>query len=418
MAGENKPVSAGNAAAEKKELRRSFALSYVLIMIGNGLNFLFQIVMGRMLPVAEYGSGNASISIITNLSIVFLPFTIIMCREVVVQKEDRQKRSRIFWELMAAALVLSAVLMIAVLPAGAFRLGSYSFSMWVWMGAAAVFYGAYLILQSFFQGLEDFGRHGLIAILFFGLKIVLFAVFVLLGLTSASVSGSLILAGILTILIGACWLKQGAVVTLEKPKRNLFDFRSAYGATFILQLLYSLYINGGDILLIRGRFGDETAGLYSSITIIGKVLVFLVLALSGVLLPEVTKRKSEGRDARGLILKITALCAGFALIYAAGIWLIGYRMIPVLLGDRYRIGRDLVLPTMLFYGSACIMGLFYNYMLAIGAVKQMIAFLGGSLLLTLAGIWWMPGLNATLLLMGGVLGAGMALCLAYIVRRT
>jgi O-antigen/teichoic acid export membrane protein len=103
-----------------------------------------------------------------------------------------------------------------------------------------------------------------------------------------------------------------------------------------------------DVLLVKHFFSPEQAGLYGAISLVGKVLLFVVGFVPTVVLPKATARATSGQSTLGILLQ--ALIATVALSGAglAAIGLAPQLVIRAMAGTAY-LGAA---PYILQYGFA------------------------------------------------------------------
>ncbi|MGB3776325.1 MAG: oligosaccharide flippase family protein, partial [Leeuwenhoekiella sp.] len=106
----------------------------------------------------------------------------------------------------------------------------------------------------------------------------------------------------------------------------------------IVTALYELtqiIINNGDILLVKHFFDTRSAGLYSSMALIGRAVYFVAWMFVMLLLPEVVKLQKEGKDTKKLFFKylgmIAALTTGVVIVNL----LFPKLIVSILFGDAY-----------------------------------------------------------------------------------
>ena len=106
----------------------------VLSLGANVLNYVFQLMLGRMLPISEYGEYNAVNSLISNLQNFFTPLTITACK-ITAEKIGMRQVNSIKYKQIIKAMCIVAILLLAI---GALLYpklnGAYcSNSLWSWM---------------------------------------------------------------------------------------------------------------------------------------------------------------------------------------------------------------------------------------------------------------------------------------------
>jgi O-antigen/teichoic acid export membrane protein len=103
--------------------------------------------------------------------------------------------------------------------------------------------------------------------------------------------------------------------------------------TFVGLLSFAVLVNM-DAILVKSFFDPETAGNYGVVVTLGKMNLFIPLALGMVLFPKAVDRQATGRDPRPLLLLAlgATLAAGLALTLV-------YFLIPGLIVDTIFRGQ-------------------------------------------------------------------------------
>jgi O-antigen/teichoic acid export membrane protein len=90
-----------------------------------------------------------------------------------------------------------------------------------------------------------------------------------------------------------------------------------------------------DLVAAKVAFSPREAGLYGAASLIGRVILYLPLAIVTVLLPHVAARASAGRDTRELLtmslLATGAFCLVFTVLYAA----LPHLIVRIAFGSKY-----------------------------------------------------------------------------------
>lgn len=136
---------------------------------------------------------------------------------------------------------------------------------------------------------------------------------------------------------------------LIAPKsRTLAKRRESGGwvVVFAVTLSSVLFFNL-DMLVARAVFSPYTAGLFSAVTVIGKILVLGTGPISYVLYPHLLNTASQ-RDRRRLVLLSSALTVGIAGAFLIILALASQLLTDVLFGLSYAT----IAPTLVFYGIA------------------------------------------------------------------
>ena len=168
--------------------------------------------------------------------------------------------------------------------------------------------------RSFIQGRHDFAGYS-IATTIDGICRVLFGVsLVAVGLSVAGGLGGLLAAGILgfgfsvTRIAPLFRAGQRARLRIDWRRVGITTYGSAIATACVSLLSYA------DIEIVTHFFNAHAAGIYSAVSLDGKIMFFLVNFAPIVLLPKVVERFSRGERTRGTLFGVLGLVVGMSLI--------------------------------------------------------------------------------------------------------
>jgi O-antigen/teichoic acid export membrane protein len=98
-----------------------------------------------------------------------------------------------------------------------------------------------------------------------------------------------------------------------------------------------------DALIVKRLFSPEVAGNYAPIVTLGKMNLFVPLAMGLVLFPKATQRVADGRDPRPILLLALAATLLPGLALTAVFYLFADLIVPLLFTDAYA-SLGLILP--------------------------------------------------------------------------
>ncbi len=118
---------------------------------------------------------------------------------------------------------------------------------------------------------------------------------------------------------------------------------------------FSLFLNVGmtllyniDLLLVKHFFSSTEAGVYAMLSLIGKLIFFLTYSLSGLLIPVLSARLADHRPTKSVLYQVVGLVS----LIAAGVVLILHQWPEI--GVRLLVGSNyhLILPYLWRYSLA------------------------------------------------------------------
>jgi len=168
------------------------------------------------------------------------------------------------------------------------------------------------------QGLQQFTGLGVIQVTQALLRLMLAGVLIGWGWQSFGAILALPLASGVALLIALALLRPRTPppTTLPTPPSSLSQVVSlGYSAQTLAGLLAFALLTNMDAIIVKLVFDPETAGNYGPVVTLGKINLFIPLAMGMVLFPKATQRQARGRDPRPVLLLalLVTLLPGLAL---------------------------------------------------------------------------------------------------------
>ena len=314
-------------------------LVLIIINSSNFFTYLFQVIIARSLPAADYGIFNAlnSFSIMVLAPLGVIPF-IITRYTVRLGTNQLEQVKMLLWRFFQASFLIGIALFIVgllILPWLKAYLNITSNLPIIITIVTAVLSLFLPILSSTLQGL-----HRLIAFSWVGTGSTIIRVILALILVTWlgwEVNGAL-LTGLITtgIMLGIClWLLRDVLQQPLAPlPPGIFLEMARYAVPVAIFGIFSTYAHNLDLVLVQ-HYLPEDSGHYATATILGKIAFFVPGVLAFVLFPEAAKNQEEGEEnPRFLWLTLwatTLLGGGVALVFN----LFPEMLISLLFGKQY-----------------------------------------------------------------------------------
>ncbi len=345
------------------------------------MNYVFQIVVGNMVSVEEFGMYNSINSLAVNVSIVFSPLSVMACQITASNQSKIEKNRGVYIQIFGVTIGLFVcVLMGGVLL---FRLiqgkfGITNMAQWIVILIMIGASGLYAILISVLQGMECFVWYGIIGALLVLGKLGICVINVKQGMAVHGIVWAMLLSYLCMIIVMVLFLKKRLWKGAEGQREYLSkkEIIQLYGTTFLVQILVSFYINGGEIILMDYLFDDTQVGLYSSAVTLGKVCLYIISIVSVVLLPKVANKATQGVDTRGILYKTVGISLVLAIVYAIFLLVGGKQIIPMVFGQEYNAAMEYMNSVMFFAIPLSTLSIVHNYFLGIGKIKAYGVMLG------------------------------------------
>ncbi|WP_435415305.1 sugar isomerase [Polaribacter aestuariivivens] len=350
-----------------------FMVSGLLV---NGGNYLYNLVLGRVLGPEKFADAAILITFLLVLSFVAMTFQLVTAKFSVIFEGTVFKSfiSNTYKSAAIVGVVLGcAVILFSLELQHFFR--TTSSNMFVVFGIGVPFYFLMSVNRGIFQGKKE-----LISLsVTYQLEMMsrLLITFTLLYFFKVE-SSILISIGILgSLLFGLFPFKikkfsfsklMKLESTQSKMVRNFFIITAFYELTQII-------INNSDILLVKHYFNSYEAGLYASLALIGRVVYFVAWMFVMLLLPAVVQLKKEGKSTLPVLLKYVGYIGVIASLIVIGCAIFPNQIIQILFGYGYLEIAPLLWKYALATGVFAISNIFAYYYLSLD--KYIPVFLSG-----------------------------------------
>jgi O-antigen/teichoic acid export membrane protein len=310
----------------RETLAGAFGIMMVAVVVSSAVNYLFNIVMNRLLKTGSFGD-------LYSMETVFLIVTMcVLAAQTVITKyvaefeaAGEHGRTRVMvrrfsrWLLIIGAAVLAFSLAVAWPVSEVLKLGS---PLYVVILGTSVAVSVYLILPyGVLQGGQRFIGLGVAYIGAATLRISIGVLLVLLGLGVYGAIGAGTVAALIVVIVTMYFLRdlfKGPVEVDEEfhPGRAVRFFIPVALAMFFIILLSQM-----DVVLVKALFEPAEAGNYSYAALAGKAVLFLPEGILLVMFPRVSELRVKGEPTRR-VLGWSLLAVSLLVVAVAGFYTI------------------------------------------------------------------------------------------------
>jgi O-antigen/teichoic acid export membrane protein len=289
-------------------------------MVGNVFNFLFNLLMSRNLPVAEYGTLISLISLITLLTIPagsITPTVVAVAGEFFAKNKNELVKS-LFLKLFKPMFLVGVLFIICFA---------------VFSGQLTIFLninGSYLLLISsfiiflsyigvlntaFLQAKLSFVAISVSSALSSTIKLVLGFLLVIIGYGLNGALIAYLLSFFTPIVVGFVVMRRiltfKTIKPVSIPTKGLISF--GIPSAIVIFCLNSFIST--DIILVKHLFDPQKAGLYAGISLIGRVIFYITAPIITVMFPIITNRFNRNEAHKNILFTSVALVgvASFAI---------------------------------------------------------------------------------------------------------
>ena len=284
--------------------------------------FLYQLVVVRCLDTSDFGVFNSFLALIVICVVPLGTFQVVITTLVsrIAALEDYHSVRHFFYGTLKKAFVLAFICssgLLVLSPAIRGFLHVSSNDLIVFLVLTVFFHFLLPVTYGSVQGLEKFKSLGFLNIahsftrLTLGLLILPF--FPLTGMAIGIFPASAFMVFLLSYWIVNRFMKlkvsnpgerreEGEAAAAESVLKSFFP--ALVGITSFMIL------TNADMVLVRHFFGAHDTGVYGIAQLVGKIVLFFTASVSVVMIPVVTRFKTQGKD-HFLVLKA---CLGIALL--------------------------------------------------------------------------------------------------------
>lgn len=326
-------MSIKNLIKRKVSSEQIFMIS---VLIVNGGNYVYNLVLARILGPSKFADVAVLITFLLTLSFIAMTFQLVTAKFSMLFSVQN---FRIFVSLMYRNAIIIGVLLGLLIMLFSRELqalfNTSAAAMFVVFGIGVPLYFIMSINRGIFQGKKEF-KHLSITYLTEMLSrlLVTFGFIFLFDLKAAAI----IAFGII-ISFGFGMLPFRYKVFRVAIKNKLQGvYRSQIKHFFLLTAFYELtqiIINNSDVLLVKHYFEPYNAGLYASLALIGRVVYFVAWMFVMLLLPKVIELKKEGQSTHGVLFKYMGYITFLSCTIVLSCFLFPETIVHLLFGERY-----------------------------------------------------------------------------------
>ncbi|WP_430908292.1 sugar isomerase [Maribacter sp. 2-571] len=317
---------------QKVSPEQLFMASIILV---NGGNYIYNLLLGRILGPSAFAEAALLITLLLVLSFVGMTFQLATAKFSVLFSGEQWERFRNGMYSKASLFGLITGALVAVFSKTLQEtFHTQNAYMFVLFGLGIPLYFFMSVNRGSFQGKQSFKKLSLTyqAEMWSRLLITL-ALLYLVPLHP----GTLVAIGILASFFfglfpsdtkGLAW-KTNQLINEDQKRVNRFMLLTAgYELTQII-------INNSDVLLVKHFFEAKEAGLYASLALIGRVVYFAAWMFVMLLLPKVVERQKEGRPTAPILFKYVSYIGVLCMAIVAACSLFPQLIISLMFGEAY-----------------------------------------------------------------------------------
>lgn len=312
-------------------------LFMVTILLVNGGNYLYNLILGRMLGPEAFSDAAILITLLLILSFVGMTFQIVTAKYAVLFEESSLLS---FIKLITKyAAIIGIVFGVAIVVFNqelqvAFH--TKTSAMFYIFGFGIPLYFMMSVNRGLYQGQNVLNKLATTYQTEMASRLLLTLAGLLL-LPNVATSIIVALGILLSFVFGVLPFQKAIFKGLSTPITVKIDTKSIRNF-FLLTAFYELtqiIINNSDIILVKHFFDSKDAGLYASLALIGRVVYFVAWMFVMLLLPKVIQMKKDNQDTLPILLKYVGYIVLLSTLIVAFTALFPEFVVGIMFGQEY-----------------------------------------------------------------------------------
>jgi len=371
----------------ENQIFRGGTVFFIGGVISNILNYLYRILMGKMLGPEDFGELIAIISLILILVVPSAPLQTVAARFSAVfetQDFERKIKNLFFYLTRIISLLSFGLIILAVIFANEIqnflKLSSKNYVYFLAATIAIMLVTG--ITKGILQGLKRFSKLSY-AIVFESVGRVLFAVIpVSFGFKMAGALSGFLIPLILVYFLTIYYLRDILKLKVNERETEKGEIKEIWQYVFysFLAFLFLNILLNVDKILVKHYFSAFEAGIFSGFTTLAQAVFIVVSLLAGIMFPVVASKQVKKEDYFHSFKIFSLISLLVTILGCLILFLFPGELLLIFLGNQYLEG----VPFLGYYGI--VMGicgfifLFSSFFMALNKFKFLYILAIGSIL--------------------------------------
>ena len=321
------------------ELARASSFLFAGGILAGVLGYAFQIVVGRLLTVFEFGLFASIMALVTIINAPVSALTIIISKQVSKLRATENKGAILFYckqlkrnSIAAVLFVCGCALMLSSPISSLLELHhAFDFVVVVALVALSI---PYAVGLGALQGMQHFVTYSLTGILSVTAKLLASVLLISFGLGYlGALAGGII--GLLLV-IAFVWVsifRSLKFQELETKKIRALSLRS-YLPIFAVNMS-SVAISQSDLVIAKYVFSGDQVGFFAAAAVLGKAVLYLPGSIALAIFPMVSENFHRGKNDMQLLVQGLGMTLLLCLAAAAVYFVLDELIITMFFGSNY-----------------------------------------------------------------------------------
>ena len=358
-------------------------------VIANILAYIYHLIIGRILGPVQYGELGALLSIfyILNVPSGVIQTGLVKYFSVLKARNDKPAAKALFVRSLKTLVIGGSVCFIILLPFFPFFADFLQITnIWNLIILYGVFFSYLFIVPalSYLTGFQLFSKSVVVTNISSVLRIVFGAVAAFFGVIWALFAN--VVSNFATAILMFVTLKD-----LLREKHTILNISAkrvvSFGMPMVIALLAGTSLYSTDVVLVKHFFDAHSAGIYTSLSVLGKIIFFASFAITSVLFPTIAEKKAKGSGYRRELWFAVGSVAGISTVVTAGYFLFPTLVVHLLFGSAYDEGIAYIGWFGMFLSFVSLSTLFIQSYLAAG--RTVVSYIAACAALSQIVLIWM-----------------------------
>ncbi len=311
-------------------------LFMISVLAVNAGNYLYNLILGRLLGPAQFADAAVLITLLLVLSFAAMTFQLVTAKFSVLFENQTFKSfiTKVYKNAFIVGMIMGTLIIIFSTELQSV-FNTSSSTMFIVFGCGVPLYFLMSVNRGVFQGKKSFKS---LSITY--QSEMLSRLIITLGLILIfNIQSSVVIAiGILASLVFGLFPFKSENISLKThislPKVESKHIKHFFVITAFYELT-QIIINNSDILLVKHYFESYEAGLYASLALIGRIVYFIAWMFVMLLLPTVVQLKKDGKATAPVLFKYIGYIAAISISIILVCLSFPELIINILFGESY-----------------------------------------------------------------------------------
>lgn len=297
---------------------------------GNIINYIFNLTMGRLLSVSDYGLMVSLNSLFILVGIFGISFVNLITKfSAKYHSTDNKAGNYTLIEYGSKFIIIfSSVLLVILLlltpVVGHFlKIDNY---LYIFLIDLSIFFALIMSLPSgFFQGALRFYSLTSITLAQPLIRLVAAVILIVGGYALLGPLVGIMLSGLLSVIVTYVYIYKRYRTKHEDKGFDINLFKKEffhYTYTFFLSGIGLTLLSNTDILLVRHFFNSELTGQYAALSLMGKAILYFTTPIGTVFFPYIAQKKERKEKLLQTVLVASAAVVGISAVLSAAYFIV------------------------------------------------------------------------------------------------